>query len=99
MICLNETFLDEGVRDDQVWLGGYTLASRRDRQDGRGGGGVLCFVADRFAQHIVLREHSEIHERSWHIIHSDIGPILCEIRSEVARKNFVSYPKTQLLQF
>ena len=49
MICLNETFLDEGVRDDQVWLGGYTLASRRDRQDGRGGGGILCFVADRFA--------------------------------------------------
>ena len=79
MICLNETFLDEGVRDDQVWLGGYTLASRRDRQDGRGGGGILCFVADRFAQHIVFREHSEVHERSWHIIHSDIGPILCGV--------------------
>ena len=54
MICLNETFLDEGVGDNQFLLGSYELVSRMDRRHGRGGGGILCFVAGRFAEHIVL---------------------------------------------
>ena len=79
LICVNETFLDDSVDDDQLWLGGYKLASRRDRSDGREGGGVLCFVADRYATQVALCEHSDAHERSWHTIHSDIGPVLCGI--------------------
>ena len=76
IICLNETFLDESVNDDQLWLGGYKLVSRRDRGDGRAGGGILCFVINRCVQQVVFLEHSQEHERSWHIIHSNIGPIL-----------------------
>ena len=79
LICDSETFLDDSVGDDQLWLGGYKLASRRDRSDGREGGGVLCFVADRYATQVALCEHSDAHERSWHTIHSDIGPVLCGI--------------------
>ena len=79
MVCLNETFLDESVADSQLGLSGYALVSRRDRRDGRSGGGILCFAAQRLAEQIVLCEHSEVDERTWHILHSDIGPILCGV--------------------
>ena len=75
MVCLNETLLDESV--ERIELGGYTLVSRRDRDDGRSGGGIAVFVLDNFAGQVVLREHSVRHERSWHTIHSEIGPVLC----------------------
>ena len=79
MVCLNETFLDDSILDDQLWLSGYKLVSRRDRNDGRSGGGIACFAAVSIAQQVVLNEHSHNCERSWHIIHSDIGPILSGI--------------------
>ncbi len=79
MVCLNETFLDESIDDRQLRLSGYTLVSRRDRRDGRTGGGILCFAAERLAENIVLCEHSDVDERTWHIVHSDIGPILCGV--------------------
>ena len=44
-------------------------------RDGRGGG-VALFALDSIAENITLLEHSESHERSWHILHSDLGPIL-----------------------
>ena len=75
MVCLNETFLDDSILDDQLWLSGYKLVSRRDRNDGRSGGGIACFAAVSIAQQVVLNEHSHNCERSWHIIHLDIGPI------------------------
>ena len=75
MVCLNETFLDESVSDDKLWLSGYRLLSRRDRC-GRTGGGIACFAADRFIEHVALLEHSADFERTWHTIHSDIGPVL-----------------------
>ena len=75
MVCLNETFLDESV--ERIELGGYTMVSRRDRDDGRSGGGIAVFALDCVAGQIVFREHSQQHERSWHTIHSDIGPLLC----------------------
>ncbi len=79
LICLNETLLDDSVTNDQLRLGGYKLASRRDRDDGRTGGGIACFVADALAEQVVLIEHSRDHERSWHTIHSEIGPVLCGV--------------------
>ena len=69
-----ETLLDESV--EQVTLAGYTLLSRRDRRDGRKGGGVLFFVKDEHKSCVNLLEHSENSERSWHLVHSSHGPLL-----------------------
>ena len=77
LVCLNETLLDASV--ESTGLGGYTLISRRDRDDGRSGGGIALFAADCIAPQMVLLEKSEDHERAWHTIHSDIGPILCGV--------------------
>ena len=63
--------------DQAMELGGYTLISRRDRDDGRDGGGIALFGLDRVASQVVLLEHSADAERSWHAVHSDIGPVLC----------------------
>ena len=76
LVCVNETFLDESVGDDVVSLGGYKLAARRDRHDGRFGGGIVCFVADAFSTQVILCEHGGEYERSWLTIHSEIGPVL-----------------------
>ena len=67
IVCLNETFLDESV--DRIELGCCTLVSRRDRDDGRSGGGIAVFVRHNFAGQVILREHNETHERSWHTLH------------------------------
>ena len=53
---------------------GYTLISRRDRADGRLGGGVAVFALERLAHRVTLLENSQVAERSWVIIHSDHGP-------------------------
>ena len=79
MVCLNETFLDSSVSDDAVTLGGYVLAARRDRHDGRVGGGILCFMVREVSAQVTLSEHSTEFERSWSTIHSELGPILCGI--------------------
>ena len=43
-VLLNETKLDKSTQDEELTLTGYSLLSRRDRRDGRKGGGVACFV-------------------------------------------------------
>ena len=50
--------------------------ARRDRKDGRSGGGILCFAAASISAQVILCEHSADYERSWLTIHSEIGPIL-----------------------
>ena len=79
LVCLNETFLDESIGDGAVNLGGYVLVARRDRQDGRSGGGIAVFAAAAASAHITLCEHSVEYERSWLTIHSDICPLLCGV--------------------
>ena len=75
LVCLNETLLEDP--EQMIALGGYALVSRRDRDDGRDGGGIALFALHSVALQIVLLEHSKDHERSWHAIHTDIGPVLC----------------------
>ena len=57
-----------------VNIPGYFSVSRRDRNDGRQGGGIAPYAAERtrYMGHI----DSIDAERSWHIIHADVGPIL-----------------------
>ena len=57
-------------------LGGYNLVARRDRNDGRSGGGILCFAVASISAQVILCEHSADYERSWLTIHSEIDPIL-----------------------
>ena len=44
IICINETWLDSSVSDDEIDLDGYSLY-RKDRN--RHGGGVAVFVCDK----------------------------------------------------
>ncbi len=74
MIAINETFLNREV--EQVDLSGYELVSRRDRQDESGWGGIALFALPIVAPYVTLLEHSSVFERSWHVIHSDVGSVL-----------------------
>ena len=72
VLCLTETRADKGL--PSMRTEGYTLISRRDRDDGRLGGGVGVFALEKLAHRVTLLENSQVVERSWVIIHSDHGP-------------------------
>ena len=42
IVCLTETHLDPSV--GEIALTGYELITRRDREDGRAGGGIAVFA-------------------------------------------------------
>ena len=79
-VALNETKLDQST--ESLTLDNYVLVSRRDRQEGqrptktRHGGGVALFARTDCASTVVLLEHSGTHERSWHLVHTALGPLL-----------------------
>ena len=77
-VCLNETLLP-GVRAMRTLsLLGYTLVSRRDRPNCSGWGGIAMFAKTGYEQNIVHIGDSEFAERSWHVLHTDRGPVsLC----------------------
>ena len=66
LVALTETLLDAST--DAVCLTRYSLTSRRDRGDGRQGGGVALFAASAFADNVVFIAHSDGYERSWHVL-------------------------------
>ena len=70
---LVETLLTKKVK--HLKFPGYSLVSRRDRADQSGWGGILLFVKDSFRDIIVHVGDSEVAERSWHILHTDLGLI------------------------
>ena len=70
-MALTETLLDESV--GEVTLTGYTLVSRRERRDGRKGGGIVLFVKTDTKGSMNLLEHSDCSERSWHLVHTTHG--------------------------
>ena len=72
---LNETKLDKTTTDEELALTGYQLLSRRDRRDGRQGGGVACFVRQDAVASAVLLKHSETDERSWHLVNTEQGQL------------------------
>ena len=76
LVALNETHLQRTVAE--LTLGGYSLVSRLDRRDGRQKGGIALFALPEVASCITMLEHAvdDTHERSWHVIHADLGPIL-----------------------
>ena len=76
-VALNETMLDEST--EHLRLPGYVLVARRDRQDGRKGGGVALFVHKSFSSSVVLLEKSALDERCWFLLHTEQGPYLLGI--------------------
>ncbi len=74
LVGLNETFLTKGT--ESMSLPGYSLVSRRDRSDNSGWGGIALFVKAGFEDFIVHIGTSAVAERTWHILHTDRGPIL-----------------------
>ena len=52
LICVNETFLDRTL--EHRTLEGYTLVARRDRNDGRQGGGIAALAASDIAERVTL---------------------------------------------
>jgi len=94
VICVNETFLDRGCKAD---LYGYKLVGRRDRPCGtpdsqtdtlQAWGGVLVFVLAELDGSIVLVHTSDVAERMWFVLHTDVGPVLlCAIYRPPSRGN------------
>ena len=73
LLHFTESFLDRAKPAD---LPGYVQVSRLDRRTGEKQGGIIVFARAGFEKSIVHVGDSEIHERAWHIVHSDRGPIL-----------------------
>ena len=71
IIVLNEIFLDKSTLSPS--LSGYSLISRRDRDDCSRWGGICCFAKHDLANSIVEVLRSDVAERSWHIMHSSNG--------------------------
>lgn len=45
IVCITESWCSDTIPDDTIHLPGFT-SFRRDRQDGRAGGGLMCYVRD-----------------------------------------------------
>ena len=73
-VAITETVLDKSTISPALY--GYELISRLDRRDGRSGGGIAFFARSALAKTVVHMGDSANHERSWHTLHSDRGPIL-----------------------
>ena len=71
-VLLQETWLNSFFVS--VTLLGYSLVSRRDRSSEDSRGGIIGFVRDDIGIGNVVCTHVSIDaERSWHLLHLDIG--------------------------
>jgi exonuclease III len=79
IVCVNETFLDDGV--EHIELEGFKAVGRRDRSyngDDRRCGGIIVFARSEIADHVTLLLISEVAERMWIQLHTNNGPyVLC----------------------
>ena len=75
LVALNETLLPGEQVVKSIQLPGYQLVSRRDRPDNSGWGGIALFARSGYETCIVHIGNSDCAERSWHILHTDHGPI------------------------
>ena len=77
IICVNETFLDDGV--EIIEPEGYEIIGRRDRSfsgDERRCGGIIVHARASIASNVTLFETSAVSERMWFQMHSNNGPYL-----------------------
>ena len=74
ILCFTETWLNALI--GHITIAGYFVVVRRDRDDGRVGGGVLVLVADSILQNLTPILVSKSDERVWCLLYSNIGPML-----------------------
>ena len=74
LVCVNETFLNHSVED--IALEGYAVVGRRDRCDGRAGGGIAALAWTSIRDRVTLASTSEEAERMWLLVHAEQGPHL-----------------------
>ncbi len=72
-VFFTETWLDR--TQENISIEGYVLVSRRDRGS-TAHGGIIAFAKTGFENSIVHVGDSSTAERSWHVIHSNRGPLL-----------------------
>ena len=72
-VAFTETWLDRSF--ESIKLPGYVEVSRRDRGTSAHGG-VILFAKAGFENTIVHLGNSAVAERSWHVVHSNCGPLL-----------------------
>ena len=63
VLCLTETWANKCL--SSLRIEGYTLISRRDRDDGRLGGGGAVFALEKTAHRVTFLENSQVAERSF----------------------------------
>ena len=68
-----ETWLDKSI--ERAVVSGYVEVSRRDRGTSAHGG-IILFAKFGFENSIVHVGTSSVAERTWHIVHSNRGPLL-----------------------
>ena len=89
-VAVTETWLDKTT--ETLDITGYHRVSRLDRR-GRARsdrGGVALYALDGFELTIVHVGDSTTDERSWHVIHSDSGPVLlCVVQTSDVRRGRV----------
>ena len=76
LVAVAETWLTKRVHS--MDLTGYRLVSRLNRRIGvrLDRGGIALYARDDFATSVVHVGDSPVDERSWYILHCDIGPVL-----------------------
>ena len=74
-VCLNETLLPGTRAMRVIEVPGYVLVSRLDRRNDSGWGGIALFARAGYENCIVHVGDSAVAERSWHVLHTDRGPI------------------------
>ena len=73
MVVVTESWLNESYA--YFCLSGYRVVARRDRSDGREGGGVIVFTLSDDVSVAHVHDSLEL-ELAWCLIHSNVGPIL-----------------------
>ena len=74
IVCITETWLNSSIGSPSLY--GYIIIGRRDRSDGRIGGGVIIFAHSSVADAVSTVFISTVSERIWCILYSSFGPLL-----------------------
>ena len=70
LVFVQETWLNSSI--ENICVPGYVILSRRDRSGDENRGGIIAFVREDVRCVVHLFDSSAA-ERSWHLLHTDIG--------------------------
>ena len=89
LICLNESNLDSRMKDSEIAIPGYVVVARRDRKGyvppvfpspfSYNHGGIIAYCLARYEENVSCVLESNVAERVWLNVHTDIGNILVSV--------------------